>query len=213
MINPFDVLTDQYDKWYDSEYGKPLYESELLCLRPLIEKAPKPILEIGIGTGRFAMHFPDVVGIDPSLNALKIAKKRGEKVVYGYGENLPFKNETFGCILLIVTLCFVENPIEVLREAKRVLKKNGSIVIGLVPKDSPWGIFYEEKKRTGHPFYSNARFYTMQDVNELLQKVGLKISRIRSTLLQRPDEPRRIEKGIEGYVKNAGFLCIKAKIE
>jgi ubiquinone/menaquinone biosynthesis C-methylase UbiE len=211
MTNIFDVLTEKYDAWYDSADGSPLYESELLCLRPLVEDSPKPILEIGVGTGRFAMHFPDVTGIDPSPNSLKMAEKRGVKTVHGYGEKLPFGDETFGCILIIVTLCFVEKPLEVLREAKRVLRKEGSIIIGLVPKDSPWGTFYEEKGRSGHPFYSTARFYTLKDVEDMLQVTELKISRIRSTLLQRPDEPRRIEEPVEGYVNGAGFLCVEAK--
>jgi len=213
MTNIFDTLTDKYDAWYDSEEGRPLYESELKCLRPMVESAPPPILEIGVGTGRFAMHFPGATGIDPSLNSLRMAEKRGVKTVHGYGENLPFEDETFGCILIIVTLCFVENPLDVLREAKRVLKKNGSIIIGLVPKNSPWGIFYEEKKKAGHPFYSSARFYTLKDIEVLLHLTGLKISRIRSTLLQRPDERRRIEEPVEGYVADAGFLCIEAKSE
>jgi ubiquinone/menaquinone biosynthesis C-methylase UbiE len=205
----FDKLTNQYDAWYDSEEGRPLYESELRCLRPLVEASPKPILEIGVGTGRFAMHFPDVTGIDPSLNALRIAGKRGVKTLHGYGEDLPFKDETFGCILIIVTVCFVENPLDVLREAKRVVKKDGSIIIGFVPKDSPWGIFYEEKKSAGHPFYRNARFYTMKDVEDMLQAAGLKISRIRSTLLQRPDESLRVEEPLEGNISGAGFLCME----
>jgi len=207
----FDDLTEKYDSWYDSEDGRPLYESELLCLRPLIENAPKPILEIGVGTGRFAMHFPDVTGIDPSINALRMAEKRGVKIVHGYGENLPFEDETFGCILIIVTLCFVQNPLVVLKEAKRVLKKDGCIIIGLVPKDSPWGIFYEEKKKQGHPFYSRARFYTRKDVEKMLQKCGMKITNFRSTLLQRPQENPHVEAPVEGFFKKAGFICIEAK--
>jgi ubiquinone/menaquinone biosynthesis C-methylase UbiE len=213
MTTIFDILTDKYDAWYDSEEGRPLYESELKCLRPMVESSPQPILEIGVGTGRFAMHFPDVTGIDPSLNSLKMAEKRGVKTVHGYGESLPFGDETFGCVLIIVTLCFVEKPLEVLREAKRVLRKDGSIIIGLVPKDSPWGIFYEEKKRAGHPFYSNASFYTLKDVEDMLQVARLKISRIRSTLLQRPDEPGRVEEPEEGYIEGAGFLCIEVKTD
>jgi ubiquinone/menaquinone biosynthesis C-methylase UbiE len=209
--NIFDILTDKYDAWYDSEDGRPLYESELKCLRPLVESCPRPILEVGVGTGRFAMHFPDATGIDPSVNALKMAEKRGVKTVHGYGEHLPFEDESFGCVLIIVTLCFVERPLDVLREAKRVLKREGSIIIGLVPKDSQWGAFYEEKKRAGHPFYGNARFYTLKDLEDMLQIVGLGISRIRGTLLQKPDEPRRIEEPVECVINGAGFLCIEAK--
>lgn len=209
--NVFDILTDKYDAWYDSEDGRPLYESELKCLNLMVEASPKPILEIGVGTGRFAMHFPDVIGIDPSLNALKMAGKRGVKTVHCYGEHLPFEDETFGCILIIMTLCFVENPLDILREAKRVLKKDGSILPGIVPKDSPWGIFYEEKKKAGHPFYSNARFCTLKEIENTLQTTGLKISRIRSTLLQRPDGQRKIEEPVEGAARDAGFLCIEVK--
>jgi ubiquinone/menaquinone biosynthesis C-methylase UbiE len=213
MTNIFDVLTERYDAWYDSEDGRPLYESELKCLRPMVESARRPILEIGVGTGRFAMHFPDVTGIDPSLNSLEIARKRGVKTVYGYGENLPFGDESFGCILIIATLCFVERPLDVLKESRRALKEDGSMILGLVPKDSAWGVFYEEKRRTGHPFYSAARFYTLKDLADMLQTTGLKISRIRSTLLQKPDDYRKIEEPVEGLVKSAGFLCVEAKIE
>jgi ubiquinone/menaquinone biosynthesis C-methylase UbiE len=209
--NIFDILTEKYDAWYDSADGRPLYESELKCLGPLVEAAAGPILEIGVGTGRFAMHFPGATGIDPSLNALKMAEKRGVKTVLGYGENLPFEDETFGCILIIVTLCFVEKPLDVLREAKRVLRKEGSIIIGLVPRDSPWGAFYEEKKRAGHAFYRNARFYTLRDVENMLQEAGLNISRVTSTLLQRPGDSRWIEEPMEGHTNGAGFLCIEVK--
>ncbi|WP_420886186.1 class I SAM-dependent methyltransferase [Candidatus Brocadia sapporoensis] len=166
---------------------------------------------MGAGTGRFAMHYPGAVGIDPSLNALKVAKKRGVVTVCGCGEHLPFKDESFGSIFIIVTVCFVDKPWEVLREARGVLKKEGSIIIGLIPKDSPWGMFYGEKKKSGHPFYSSARFYTVKDVENMLQIAGLKISRIRSTLLQRPDEQRKVEESVEGYINGAGFICIEAK--
>jgi ubiquinone/menaquinone biosynthesis C-methylase UbiE len=211
MTNIFDVLTEKYDAWYDSEYGNPLYESELLCLKPLVKNCISPILEIGVGTGRFAMHFPDVIGVDPSFNVLKTAETRGIKTVRAYGEYLPFRDNTFGCILIIVTLCFVKRPLDVLKEAKRVLKKDGSMVIGLVPKDSPWGIFYEKKKRQGHPFYGEATFYSLADLQKFSEDIGMKITRIRSTLLQRPDEPGRIEEPIESYSKIAGFICIEAK--
>lgn len=211
MKSIFDISTEKYDAWYDSEDGRPLYESELLCLKPFIEYATSPILEIGVGTGRFAECFPEVIGIDPAFNALKFAQKRGVEVVQAIGERLPFIDEAFGCIMLIVTLCFVQSPIDVLREGKRVLKRNGCIVIGLVPKDSPWGAFYEEKKRQGHPFYSSARFYSFEDIERMLQNGGLKITRVRSTLFQRPEEPRRIENPVEEYIKEAGFLCIEVK--
>ena len=209
--NVFDLFSRQYDAWYDSEEGRPLYESELLCLRPMVEHAAAPILEIGVGTGRFAMHFPDVVGVDPSANALRFAATRGVKTIQAHGENLPLEDGAFGCVLMIATLCFVKNPHDVLKEAKRVAKEKGSIIMGVVPKDSPWGVCYEKKKREGHPFYARARFYSLADTRKFLGKAGMRITRIRSTLLQKPDEARRIEEPVEGYCETAGFLCIEAK--
>ena len=75
--NVFERLTERYDAWYDSkEKGRYLYESELRCLKPMVEQGVS-ILEIAVGTGRFAMHFPNAVGADPSFNALVMAKSRG----------------------------------------------------------------------------------------------------------------------------------------
>ncbi len=68
-----------------------------------------------------------------------MAEKRGIKTVHAYGEKLPFEDETFGCVLIIATLCFAEDPLKVLKEAKRVQKPDGSIILGVIPKDSPWG--------------------------------------------------------------------------
>lgn len=209
--NIFDELAEKYDAWYDSDEGMPIYESELLCLNSLIDDVSSPILEIGVGTGRFAMHFPDIIGVDPSVNALKIAKSRGLKTLQATGEELPFFNETFKYVLIIVTLCFVENPQSVLKEANRVTMPDGSVIIGMVPEDSPWGIYYEKKKKEGDPFYRHANFYTLRVVENYLRVSAMKIFRISSTLLQRPDEPRRIELPRKGLAKDAGFICIEAK--
>jgi SAM-dependent methyltransferase len=150
-------------------------------------------------------------GLDPALTTLKLAEKRGIETVQGIGEKLPFDDGSFGCVLIIVTICFVEDPFKVLIEAKRVLKKDGRIIIGLVPADSPWGAFYHKKKRQGYPFYERSRFYSFDETNKLLEDAGLKITRIRSTLIRRPEQPRQVEEPVEGYVKGAGFLCMEAR--
>ena len=207
----FDTFTEKYDAWYNSKDGKSLYESEILCLKALIKNPSTPILEIGVGTGRFSMWFKGAIGIDPALHALRFAKKRGTHVVQANGENVPFRDETFGCIMLIVTMCFLQNPVTVLKEANRVLKENGALIIGFIQKDSSWGRFYEEKKRKGHPLYIEAKFYTLDDIERLLKITGLRISQIKSTLLRNPDMPAEIESPFDGYYNNAGFVCMEVK--
>lgn len=211
MTDIFDLITEEYDSWYDSEKGKPLYESELQCLESLAEDCPLPVLEIGAGTGRFAKWFPGAIGIDPALNALRYAQRRGVRVIQATGDMLPFRNEAFGTVFIVLTLCFVQAPLAVLKEAKRVLKREGDIVIGFINKDSSWGSFYEEKKKNGHPVYGRAQFYSFEDVEKLLQQSGLTISRVKSTLLQRPDGEPMVEKPIDGFIDGAGFLCVKVK--
>lgn len=66
----------------------------------------------------------------------------------------------FGGLILIVTLCFVDDPLKALKECFYVLKNKGAIVLGIVPRESRWGRFYLKKKKDGHPFYSVAHCIT-----------------------------------------------------
>ena len=204
----FSSLAQSYDLWYDTE-GRLIYESELDCVRSFIKDGDRT-LEVGAGTGRFAMHFKGAIGLDPSLGALNIAKHRGVKVVCGIGESLPFKSNVFDCVLFVLTLCFVKNPLAVIKEAKRVLKDNGRVVICFISKDSSWGRLYEEKKEKGHPVYKNADFYSFGEIEGFLGEIGFRILRVRSVLFQRPEAERVKERAIKGYSKDAGFVCVEA---
>ncbi len=83
--------------------------------------------------------------------------------------------------------------------------------IGLVPGDSQWGEYYEEKKKAGNPFYGKACFYTFAEVRKMVELAGLEISGVRSTLFQKPEGPRRVGEAVDGYSEEAGFLCIDAR--
>jgi ubiquinone/menaquinone biosynthesis C-methylase UbiE len=77
------------------------------------------------------------LGIDPARRLLALAQGRGVNAIYGRGEALPLRDGSFGAAFLIVTLCFVEDPEAVLRECHRVLKPEGQLVVGLVPREGP----------------------------------------------------------------------------
>lgn len=209
--NVFNTMAEKYDDWYDSGEGRLFYESEVKCLKPLVRVPDKPVLEIGVGTGRFAMHFPQAFGVDPAFRTIKIAQKRGIKCVMGRGEDLPFREKIFGTVLIIVTLCFVKDPEILLREAERVLAEGGCIVIGFIPRDSPWGMLYDKKKKEGSSFYRNASFHTLNVIKAFARETGLEVTGIRSTLLQAPAGPATVEEPLEGYVEGAGFVCVRAE--
>jgi SAM-dependent methyltransferase len=206
----FDSLAEPYDAWFEAE-GKLIFAIEAKALRELLPLLPKPWLEIGVGSGRFAQALGIETGIDPSAKLLEMAKNRGITAFRARGEERFFNKETFGTVFLIVTLCFVDSPLAVLQEAHRLLKPEGKIVLGLVLKESPWGKFYQIKKQKGHRFYQHANFYSYQEVERLLTDSRFTIGKVISTLFQKPDEVKEIETPREGFLANAGFTIIMAR--
>jgi len=205
----FDSLAESYDAWFEKE-GKLIFALEVRALQEVLAQLPKPWLEVGIGSGRFARALGIETGIDPSAKLLEMAKSRGITVFRAWGEERFFDEETFGAVFLIVTLCFVNSPLAVLQEACRILKPKGKIVLGLVLKESPWGKFYQSKKMEGHRFYKYATFYSYQEVERLLLDSGFTIEKTISTLFQKPGEVKKMEAPKEGFSVDAGFTIIVA---
>ncbi|AGK60601.1 hypothetical protein Asulf_00581 [Archaeoglobus sulfaticallidus PM70-1] len=75
------------------------------------------------------------------------------------GRYLSFKNDVFDYVYIIPTLCFAEEPEKIIKEARRALKKNGKLVLGIITSDSELGKEYIEKGKRGQVFYSSAKFY------------------------------------------------------
>lgn len=210
MFEIFDLYYKDYDKWFETK-GKIIFEIEKKAFEKILPYIKKPSLEIGVGSGRFAEYLKIDFGIDPSIKLLKIAKNRNIKVFKAKGENLPFKDNFFFTIFLIVTICFIDNLSEVFNEIKRVLKNGGYLVIGFVPKESPWGQLYIKKASEGHRFYKYAKFYSFQEVKKILEENNFKIVKIISTLSQKPSDDLKYEEPSENYNKNAGFIIILSK--
>ena len=208
-IRAFDSLAWAYDSWFEQE-GRLIFTLEVEALKQVLPLLPKPWIEIGIGSGRFAQALGIDIGLDPSSELLKIARNRGTRVLLGRGEEAPFKDGSFGAIFFIVTLCFVDSPERILSEAARLLKSGGKVVLGLVLKESPWGQFYQTKKETGHRFYRYATFYSYAEVEIFLIQTGFLIEKVGSTLLQNPGEVNHIELPRQSFSADAGFTVILA---
>ena len=199
--NIFDRYALEYDNWYNE--NKNLYLSEVEAL-----KRHQPFgysLEVGAGTGRFALPLGIHVGVDISLEMLKIAKKRSLKAVAACAERLPFPSSTFDTVLFIFTLCFLKNPRQPIEEAKRVLKPNGTITVGFIDRDSPLGKLYEEKKKSSK-FYKEAHFYSTQEIISLLKKHKFRLKLITQTLFTVENKIQPVK---EGYGEG-GFVVISA---
>lgn len=205
----FDSLAKSYDAWFE-EKGKLIFAIEVSAFKEVLPYLPKPWLEVGVGSGRFAQALGIETGIDPSAKLLEIAKGRGITVFQARGEEQFFNKETFGTVFLIVTLCFVDSPLVVLQEAHRILKPEGKIALGLVLRESPWGQFYLARKEEGHRFYKYATFYSYQEVADLLKHSNFAINKVISTLFQRPNEVKGMESPQEQFSPEAGFTILVA---
>ena len=51
--SPFDELAAEYDAWFDKE-GSHIFFNEVKAFQGVLPDLPKPWLEIGVGSGRFA---------------------------------------------------------------------------------------------------------------------------------------------------------------
>ena len=74
--SPFDDLATEYDAWFDKE-GSLLFFIEVKAFKSLLPSLPKPWLEIGVGSGRFAQALGIETGIDPSIKLVEMARHRG----------------------------------------------------------------------------------------------------------------------------------------
>jgi ubiquinone/menaquinone biosynthesis C-methylase UbiE len=208
----FDVFAERYDAWYDKPFGKSAFNLEKACIASLCKNLRQPFLEIGVGTGRFTEALKIKYGIDNSVGVLRFAKKRGVTVIRGKGEKLPFPNRSFGAVFIIVTLCFVDEPIKALEEASRVLRDDGCIILGLILRESPWASFYMRKGTSGNVFYKVVRFYSLNELKVMLQKTNLRIAEASSTIFQAPTEkPLRFENPRKDHYKDAGFVAMKVR--
>ena len=55
----------------------------------------------------------------------KIANKKGVNVIEGVAESLPFTDSQFDFVLMVTTICFLEDIETAFNEANRVLKSGG----------------------------------------------------------------------------------------
>ncbi len=108
------------------------------------------VLEVGCGTGlllsRVAAIADEAVGVDLSPGMLELARQRGLEVVEGSATALPFEDASFDTVYSFKVLAHVE-PIEAaLREAARVVRPGGHVVIDVYNR---WSLRYLARRIAG----------------------------------------------------------------
>jgi ubiquinone/menaquinone biosynthesis C-methylase UbiE len=206
LVHIFEASAQEYDAWFDRH--RLVYESEIQALKRFISSGGTG-LEIGVGTGRFAVPLGIAVGVEPAEAMAVMAQKRGLKVYRAMAEALPFRRGSFDLVVMVTVICFLRNPFLSLTEATRVLKPGGRILIGLIDRDSPLGRSYEAHKQES-PFYRQAKFYSISQVLEWLDRLKYRKIEICQTLFGDLSDITHLEPVREGH-GDGGFVVIAAQ--
>ena len=148
------------------------------------------VYDIGCGNGRNMNHEKNnlkFIGLDNCENFIKICKNKNLNVVNGNIINIPFQKNSADAIICIAVFHHLSNQsnrLLALLEMKRLLKKNGKILL------SVWSINQPKKTRRNFNSYGNnivlwnnsgkiyERFYyifKLTELKDLFNKAGLYI--------------------------------------
>jgi len=205
-MSVFETEVDRYEQWFENH---PLaYQSEVAAVRAALPESGRG-LEIGTGTGRFSTPFGIIDGVEPAAAMRRVAEGRGLKVLDAKAEALPFPDATFDFALMVTTICFVDDADLACREAWRALKPGGELLIGLVDADSELGKRYEARKSES-PFYRNARFFSVSELTQIMEKAGFGNFSYHQTLFQTLEDPAAMEPVEEGFGRG-GFVVVSGR--
>lgn len=203
-VEAFEEHAERYDRWFAR--NRFVYDSEVQALRALLPEDATGV-EIGLGTGRFAAPLGIKLGVEPSKAMGQIARQRGVAAICGIAEALPLANAQFGFVLMVTTICFLDDIEAAFREAYRVLKLGGSIVIGFIDRNGPLGQRYKQEKAEDI-FYEEAVFYSVDEVVLYLRKAGFWDFAFRQTIFQPLRRIRKREPLREGHGRGS-FVVVR----
>lgn len=104
----------------------------------LLAKAKGEILEIGVGTGKNFPHYPSgagITGIDIAERMLVIARKRASELGLSFDlregdvQSLDFPDRSFDTVVATFVFCSVPDPVQGLKELRRVVRPSGRILL------------------------------------------------------------------------------------
>ena len=172
----FDIRTAMlYESWCLSHGGKAMELFLERHLQDLIDpKKGERVLDIGCGSGNHLLLLNkfglDINGVDASPCMISKARERlGNRCLLkkGMAEDLPFDDNEFDIVVLINTLEFLDDPLQALREAGRVAKRQ--VFIGVI---NSFSVYYNYVKLCSlykKSIIDSIRPYNLWELKQLLR--------------------------------------------
>ncbi|MDF2956151.1 MAG: 2-polyprenyl-3-methyl-5-hydroxy-6-metoxy-1 [Candidatus Alkanophagales archaeon MCA70_species_2] len=158
----------------------------------------KKVLDVGCGDGYVSSILVgdnEVFGLDIAESAIEEARRRGIKAVVSNLESIPFPDKSFDVILALDILEHLFDPIRVLREAGRVLKDDGILLVSVPNAANIYSriIFLltgelmdaaeiSERRTPEFLFSEHIRFFSANKIRKVLQLTGFKTTTFRPYL-------------------------------
>lgn len=134
VMNYYNIESKVFEETrYGSEGGKAYFEINAKIASDVLGSVDrKLILDIGTGTGRYAEYLIErgssVIGIDLSIDMLKLAKQKRIWCIKADAENLPFRSNVFDAAICIKTVRFLTDAKRAFTEINKVFKNNSIFV-------------------------------------------------------------------------------------
>lgn len=180
-----DVPADHYDSGIKNNYFQKYWHwrrfKEVLGL---ITSEKGRLLDVGCHSGLFTekvvakLKPSEIYGIDVSNGAILKAKKRVKKGNFQVADahKLPFRTNYFDVVICLEMLEHVDNPVKVMYEIYRVMKKGGYGIV-LVPSDNLLFRFVWFLWNIKYPVWKHAHVQSFQNssLENLVKTVGFKV--------------------------------------
>lgn len=142
MANPNDPMwNDSAKAWIRFVDAGDANRTDMLdeVMMRLVEMEPAgPIVDVGCGEGRFCRMLKDegheVIGIEPTTALREMAIERDPEGEYlaGFAEKLPLEDFSAQTLVYYVTWVDIDDLVSTIKEAYRVLRPGGRIVVSNV---------------------------------------------------------------------------------
>jgi len=203
----FNDHVKEYDLWFEKHPY--VFETEVAAIKKLFPQGDNLMsLEVGSGTGKFAKSLGIKEGLDPSANMCTAAEEQGIDTFIGFAEDLPYESLQFDFVLMNYCISYFESLQKAFKEAFRVLKPGGPLVVGFIEKNSRIGHYYKTAKAQSI-YYKQARFFSVQEVEKELLNAGFSNLQFSQTLFNDLDDIKSVEPSIPGYGEGS-YILIKA---
>jgi len=139
------------------------------------------LLDVGCGGGVFLRRALetgcDAVGLDHSADMVTLARATsGVHVVEGRAEELPFEDGEFTAVSCLVAFFFMDDPVRVLREFRRVLElERGRLAIFTTPPEA------KGTPAAPYPLATRGHFYADAELEALPLAAGFAESLVTRT--------------------------------